>query len=320
VRLIYADWLEEQDDARCELIRIEDELRTVPPTADRFWQAKQRRNWLRRRANPDWLAAMRYAYPAPVFVHGWPDDVLSRWRLIREYVERWHGLILPDGDGQRAAVLGIEARLGTLSPAVREWIAFAFDVMHAQRIDPHNESNERRVLNEFYRMEHVPWQDWISLFSNSTMHWVVRREDMQQADPPAFGRFIDNDELDNLLGSTYQTNSVSELVLERAIVSTRTAGGEFRGPTYGNLEIFRRRLAMHFPIHCRLPDWELFEGRNLVVRLEPTGENRARIEVKAAWPVPLETVPNFLREQARYATMASGMFDASSRRQMESAT
>jgi uncharacterized protein (TIGR02996 family) len=312
-RLIYADWLEEQGDARCELIRIEDDLRTLPPTDDRFWQAKQRRNRLRRRAPADWLAALRYAYPAPIFVHGWPDDVPGRWRLIREYVERWRGVVLPDGGGHRAAVVGIEARLGTLSPSVREWIAFAFDVMHARRIDPHNAAQERRVLDDVYRMEELPAQDAISLFSNATFNWIVRRADLGEADPPAFGRFLDNNEPAAWHESISKHASVSELVLERAIATTRSPGGEFRGPTYGNLEIFRRRLALYFPIHCRLPERELFEGRNLFVHLVPTGDNRARIEVKASSQVPLETIPGFLREQSRYATMASGMFAARGR-------
>ena len=35
-RLVYADWLEEQGDARAELVRIQEEMLTTPVKSDRF--------------------------------------------------------------------------------------------------------------------------------------------------------------------------------------------------------------------------------------------------------------------------------------------
>src|SRR5262245_61394902 len=90
-RLVYADWLEERGDYRGELVRIEEEMRRLPVFGDRFWLLKARRNELRERTPPAWLEAMRYGTDClPLFAHGVPDGWLERWRLIREFVERWH--------------------------------------------------------------------------------------------------------------------------------------------------------------------------------------------------------------------------------------
>ena len=46
-RLVFADWLDERADPRGELIRVEEEMRTLPAFSDRFWELKPRRNELR---------------------------------------------------------------------------------------------------------------------------------------------------------------------------------------------------------------------------------------------------------------------------------
>src|SRR5947209_2954196 len=78
----------------------------------------------------DWLEAMRYGMDCqPLFGHGIPRGWKKRWRLIREFVERWHGLPLGDVGGRAGEVREVEARLGrTLPPSLREWVAFAHDV------------------------------------------------------------------------------------------------------------------------------------------------------------------------------------------------
>ena len=51
LRLIYADWLEDQADPRAELVRVEEEMRQLPIYSDRYWQLKPRRATLRKRAS-----------------------------------------------------------------------------------------------------------------------------------------------------------------------------------------------------------------------------------------------------------------------------
>jgi len=126
-RLVYADWLDDHSDPRGELIRVEEEMRTLPAFADRYWELKPRRNELRQRADADWRAAFGDGTVArPLFGHGIPGDWKGRWRLIREFVERWHGIPMGDIGGHADEVRAVEERLGrTLPPAVREWVAFA---------------------------------------------------------------------------------------------------------------------------------------------------------------------------------------------------
>jgi uncharacterized protein (TIGR02996 family) len=129
-RLVYADWLDDRHDPRAELVRVEEEMRTLPVFADRFWELKPRRNELRAVAGGDWCARMRYGTECePVFRHGIPDGWRDRWRLIREFTERWHRIPMPDVGGRATEIAEAETRLKReLPPSVREWIAFAHDV------------------------------------------------------------------------------------------------------------------------------------------------------------------------------------------------
>src|SRR5579883_2622880 len=95
-RLVYADWLTERDDPRGELIRIEEEMRSFPIYSDRYWQLKPRRNLLRRAADSRWLRLMRYGTGYEPVFREVPDGWKERWRLIREFTERWHGIPMAD--------------------------------------------------------------------------------------------------------------------------------------------------------------------------------------------------------------------------------
>src|SRR5262245_56433541 len=131
LRLIYADWLEERGDPRGELVRVCQAMRGVPVWSDRYWELKARRNELWVRCPLEWLEATGYdgSYYDPVFRDGVPDGWRQRWRLLREFTERWHGIEVPDGGGRRAEVRQAEERLGLeLPPSLREYVAYAHDL------------------------------------------------------------------------------------------------------------------------------------------------------------------------------------------------
>ena len=99
-RFVYADWLQERDDPRGELVRIETELPTLPIYSDRYWELKPRRRELLNAAGKPWLKQMGYGgtdYQS-VFADvptGWKE----RWRLLREFTERWYQIPLQDVGG-----------------------------------------------------------------------------------------------------------------------------------------------------------------------------------------------------------------------------
>src|SRR5688500_3324857 len=73
---------------------------------------------------------MRYGFDCqPIFTFGFPDSWRKRWRVIREFLDRWERRTLPDVGGGRQIILETETRLGlALPPSLRQWVAFAFDV------------------------------------------------------------------------------------------------------------------------------------------------------------------------------------------------
>src|SRR5262245_9267728 len=184
LRLVYADWLDEHDDPRGELIRIEEEMRQVPVFADRFWELKPRRNELRAVAGAEWCGRMRYGTECePVFRHGIPDGWRERWRLIREFTERWHRIPLGDVGGRQQEIAEAEARLGrTLPPSVREWVAFAHD-------SGYQSYGSLIVFRDPYQMQPIRDQPAISLIlqSEGDYHWAVRYDELGRADPPVHG-------------------------------------------------------------------------------------------------------------------------------------
>src|SRR5262245_36430740 len=95
LRLAFADWLEERDDPRSELIRLEEDARSVPIHSAEYWRAKPRRQQLRAEAGHPFLVTLRYGRRL-VFADGIPDEQDGRWRLLRALCEDWFGRPLPD--------------------------------------------------------------------------------------------------------------------------------------------------------------------------------------------------------------------------------
>jgi uncharacterized protein (TIGR02996 family) len=182
-RLAYADWLEERADPRHELVRVCEAMRQVPVFSDEYWRLKARRNELRPAFAADWLAATGCdgsRYDA-IFRDGVPDGWRERWRLIREFTERWHGIPMPDVGGRVADIAATEERLGlTLPPSVREYVAYAHDVS----VD----SDYLRLNRDPVTMVPIPGHDAVSIsvISEGDWHWGIRLADFNQPDPPVY--------------------------------------------------------------------------------------------------------------------------------------
>jgi uncharacterized protein (TIGR02996 family) len=145
-RFVYADWLEEHGDLRASLIRTEEEIRTVPVHADRYWELKRRRHELREQCDREWVQRMRYGTDYEPVFRDVPDDWRGRWRLLREFVERWYGIPAGDVGGRRRESRQLERRLRvTVSPAVREWVVFRADIG----------ASWQRVFRDLYHVRHL---------------------------------------------------------------------------------------------------------------------------------------------------------------------
>jgi uncharacterized protein (TIGR02996 family) len=309
-RLIYADWLEERGDPRGELIRIEEEMRALPVFSDRYWQLKPRRNELREHTPPDWLEGMRYGIDChtrygidcqPLFRHGFPDGWRERWRLIREYMDRWYGLSLPDVGGRAEEIRAVEARLGRpLPPSVREWVAFAHDVR--RRPD-----DDQVFTDLYYQMCELEGLSAVSLLirSDEGVHWAVRHADLNLPDPPVYVFVRSDEDWDTFV--PYRDNPIDPaltvFVLKWAVGKTHTGWVDLELPDPAELI---RDLAKTFRGHCRLEkfnnyherrDVEIFDSGNILVRLSPPfqpGEEVWDIRFNLASELPREAIPAFL--------------------------
>src|SRR5262245_51089708 len=89
-RLVYADWLEERGDQRGELIRLQEEMNSVPAWSDRYWNLRPRRNALREQVKSSWLQTMGYVPTYRPLFSKLPPERKERWRLVHEFIELWH--------------------------------------------------------------------------------------------------------------------------------------------------------------------------------------------------------------------------------------
>ena len=206
-KLVYADYLDERDDPRGELVRVEDSLLDLPPEADELWETKARRNQLRASAPVDWLTKMGYGVIVhPVFAHGWPDDWRGRWRVLREFAERWYGVPLPDVGGRRREIAEIEERIGrTLPGSAREFVAFLRDLA---TVGDNAIWSQRELIESMLERTVVAFTE----YSEADIAYVVETRDCDSNDdPPVYHHLYRTDPYDG--SYSFVSDSVSNFAM-----------------------------------------------------------------------------------------------------------
>jgi uncharacterized protein (TIGR02996 family) len=303
-RLAYADWLDEQDDPRGELIRLEEESRGRVAWDATLWRLKPRRNELRRQIDPAWLAAMRYGTDCEPLFRGqpFPYHWADAWRLIREAHERRTGKQTPDTGGHAAEVEEVERRLGrALPPSVREHIAFACDCED-------REYPQHLIDLALYTLAQVPGHPALSLQSAEDCRWAVRYEDLHLDDPPVYMYHWGDSEEVFVQAQQAPSPSVSRFVFDGA--------HGYSSGNHGTLDVgvkdveeTRTRLRKAFPFCTSLDGVEMYEMTNISARLEtPDRYHLGRVRVSISRPVAREQIPDFLWDYCRGGGGFGGIF------------
>ena len=294
LRLIYADWLDEHDDPRGALVRVEEEMRELPVFSDRFWELKPRRNALRVQVGAEWCERMRYGTECePVFRHGIPDGWRERWRLIREFTERWHRVSMGDVGGRQAEIAEAEARLGReLPPSVREWLASAYDVQ------PRAKDDTRRTWNPFvsdgkYYSTLSNRDRAVVLAEDDEFFWGVRFTDCGISDPPvyflSFGHLAD----EVAIGVAPVAETLTEYLLE-GLNPPHTLVDYFN-ISLADPSQLRHELASAFGSPARLRLTEMYEADNFFASVSrETPDSHATVRVWVRSGTDRSLVPNFL--------------------------
>jgi uncharacterized protein (TIGR02996 family) len=302
LRLVFADWLDEHDYPTGALVRIEEEMRQLPVYSDRFWELKPRRNELRTRAGTKWCEEMYYGTECePVFRHGIPDGWRERWRLIREFTERWYRVPMPDTGGQQDEIARAEAQSKVkLSPSMREWIALVRD---AQR----NQSFGGPFWSGF-QDHRVPDQRAVALANLGDVYYGVRDANLIHPDPPvhryvATGAEWANDDYQPTDfvpdGDQPAIPSVTEFALRHVTI---TSSDHWSYPVRGKqAEDGRRAVEGNLPLTARYGGLEVYEADNILIAFgeEPDwgGEDAGlAMWVKMTTHLAVETLPAGFRE------------------------
>ena len=310
-RHVYADWLEERGDPRHELVRVCEAMRTVPVWSDDYWAWKARRNELWTQFPIEWLEATGYdgSDYDPIFRDGVPDGVRERWRLIREFTERWHGVSVPDVGGRRDVVARKETRLGlTLPESVREYVAFAHDVGDQVPLAMRGDDDHPRFLGDFGKQLDGSPGEGLTFFapvpiSGEHMAVGIADDDLKIVDPPIY-------------------HFDEYLVVEKGPFSPTMTGWMLEqlscvlGYNY-SLEAYTKKpddylrgLAEYFPTRGAFgPNG--FEAAGLIVQVIPQTEN-AYVLISARYPVLAAALPPCLFEDepfVGYPRLSNGWLD-----------
>jgi uncharacterized protein (TIGR02996 family) len=272
VRLVYADWLEERNDPRHRLIRLETELRCMPVYAEEYHRRKPERVRLRRGINAGWLSQMGYQPThRPMFTE-LPADTADRWRLAAEFIDLWHEP-LSAGDGYTEAELAdAEARLGRRLPrALREWYAFA-----GKRRDIWSVQNEL-VIPE--RLRFTSSGDLLIWYENQNGScWYIQAGDLSEDNPPVYEDH--NDE--------QASPTVSDFALFALLYEVKFNPQAIWCNIYLSYEELHRLVSELKP--CELSQWDGFsnpvrfwEGKDLIIEDEAGGEWFATIRTEEAY-------------------------------------
>ncbi len=309
LRLVYADWLDERADPRAELVRVEEEMRELPVFGDRFWELKPRRNELRALAGAEWCGRLRYGTECePVFRHGIPDGWRERWRLIREFTERWHRVPMGDVGGRQFEIFQPQHGVGrTLPPSVWEWVTFARDAGAGESSRGLQSEDYLSCHDEFEAIALQMETDW-SGYSYS----AVRYEDLGQPDPPLYSYLVGfGSSTPGWRGDVPCPTSAFFLwhVLDYFANNRWGVGGPPGGTFHSSLDQpddeLARRLSAAFPVQVQFMSCEMYEADNILVRLDSIS-----LWVQVFKPLDPAQIPDFLWPYARAASHKSGMFRA----------
>jgi len=176
LRNVFADWLEEKGDQRSELIRIEEQAKSLALGSDEYWALKSRRNELRKSCKPKFLKTLNYGQRYKPVFENCPEDALSRWRLIREFTERFFNLELPDVGRDPSDIGEIQLVPREQIPvSVVEWMSYCEDV---------SGTVADSLLGQGTTVVYSPERDWITLVRYPEgLCWSVARTDFHSADP-----------------------------------------------------------------------------------------------------------------------------------------
>jgi uncharacterized protein (TIGR02996 family) len=288
-RLVYADWLDDRHDPRGELVRVEEEMRALPVFADRFWELKPRRNELRAIAGGDWCARMRYGTECePVFRHGIPDGWRDRWRLIREFTERWHRIPMPDVGGRASDIAEAEASIGqTFPPSLREWIAFGVEVRGLSR-----------TFHTAFGIEPFPFDEHPIVCTHaqySGSSWSgggVRFVDLSISDPPIYWAHSDIEG-----GPTRSQIAISENAFWNVFHGSSDECHRFQRLNAPEYERLVADVCATFPVCVNWADVTIYEMTDVFVAAKGIDDvdELGRVAIKRAHGRTVESLPAFLR-------------------------
>ena len=198
----------------------------------------------------------------PVFL-SIPDDLNTRWKLLREFIRSWHNIDLHfDGDNSEV-VEEEEKKLGFMLPSsFREWISLASELIEKVRFN---------IFRDSYKVTSLDTLSATTLLlqSEGNYYWAVKNENLALEDPPVDGYWLDyrmNPE--RFIWFAKDAEHITSFAMEHLAYFLRGTGGGCSVKVTLDDE-FLNEMKHSFDTYSRFDHLSIFEKPNIIAIIAP---------------------------------------------------
>jgi hypothetical protein len=209
----------------------------------------------------------------PIFTHT-SADTAERWKLIRNFIESWHQLSLPDL-AQTSQIMNIQQELGIVLPlSFQHYIDISSHLSGTKYTFRNGQVSNAfsKVFRDCFKIEFLKEHDAVSLMiqGEADFYWAVKKEDLHLSDPNVYGYILDfdcpmNDKYD-LVGEVYPT--ITSFVINHLFSYLQNENSSGFGLQINNTEEICQNLKSSFTSYAKFDQTEIFESENLIAFIQ----------------------------------------------------
>jgi len=212
----------------------------------------------------------------PVFI-SIPDDWEPRWKLLREFIRRWHAIDLRGVGVHSEAVDEAEKRLGVvLPPSFREWNSLASELIEKGRFD---------IFRDAYKVTNLDTLSATTLLlqTEGDYYWAVKNENLALEDPPVDGYWLDyrlNPERFDWFAR--DAEHITSFVMEHLGYYLQGNGGGCSVNVTVD-DDFLNEMKQAFDTHSTFDHLSIFEKPNMIAIIAPNSFNGGYSLIVEIW-------------------------------------
>jgi len=237
----------------------------------------------------------------PVFLSN-SDDLNTRWKLLREFIQRWHNIDLPVVGYNSEIVEEEEKRLGIILPSsFREWISLASELIEKERFD---------IFRDSYNVTSLKTLSATSLLlqKEGDYYWAVKNENLALEDPPVDGYWLDyRMNPKGFVWFTRNAEHITSFVFEHLAYFLRGKGGGCSVKVTVD-DDFLNEMKQSFDTYFLFDHLSIFEKPNMIAIIAPRTFDEGQSLIVEIWKrIARSEIPRCVNERIKGEGSFHGM-------------